>query len=1747
MVKVYRTVWNESLGAWVAVSELSHAKGKSGRSRLVSTVAAAVMLGGSGVAMAANPCPTTFAPGSITSVYCSIAPGQNMALENGVTVSNGYVDVNAGSLLHIKSGAAWIADSGSNISLNGNGSGLKNDGAMQFGKDVPFSVKMYGDNASHLIENSGVIRSEGNPENLSMFRVWGNNSVVNFNNSGTIEVERIGGFPIYSSFSASTKSIVNNSGKILAPNTYAFYFVGAADVTNSGTITGGKPSSTITALNDFNLNNSGSISSSAGTAVTSYGKTHVRTSGTIETTVKDGSAIYMGDKDDELTIEGTSRIQGYAYAGGGNDALVLAGLSDGRFDLSKVGNDRQYRGFDVFRKTEAGAWTLEGDNTGLQRQDWKLEQGKMELTGKLFGSVTKAGTTAVDFVVNGGSIDAAGGTAISMETDGDARVVLDGTRGKTSIKGNIKAAGRGNKILQLTGSQGGELSADTVSGFAQRIKDGSGTWRLVGGKTASGGPGWELREGTFQLANNTALGAEPARVLNGTLRYEKDVDIATRILVEGPLSVQVMGTDRATQSGELSGAGQLTKTGSGTYVMNGNHQNLTGAFDIREGEAVVNGKLGSRQVNVRNGSILSGSGEIAGNVDVDDGGHLSPGRGGALGKLTINGNLGLSKKSMLDWDIAAPGKDAGAPGFSDAVHVRGNVILDGELNVNDLGDGGIGYYRIMTYEGSMTDRGFRLGKLPSNYAPGSFKLDMSRKGAVDMVVGSNNDPRMQYWNGKTLRGDGKIHGGDGVWSADNTNWTDTIGHASAKADPGKVFIFDQAGGTVTIDGARTLGKNGMQVLVDGYRFVAGKDGKLVLDKEGSEMRILDGATATIDAPVVGDGPLRKTAGGKLVLNGVNTYKGGTQLEGGTVAVSSDANLGDASGGLAFNGGILQSTKDMTTARHVNFGERGGGLNVDGGTTLKMTGKLEGKGGMVKKGKGRLVLSAENTYAGGTSLEEGMTRIEHNKALGSGAVFANGGGLDFADKMEVANDISLEKDLVANVDGAGAVARESGRIGGKGKLVKTGAGTLIVGNEDGNNYSGDTDLNEGTLRVVGKYALGQGAINANGGRLDFTDKSYLVNDIHLNKDLTANVDGADAVAFETGNIDGAGRLVKTGEGKLVLAGESTYTGGTEVIAGMIGIAHNKALGTGTVIANGGGFDIDDGIRVDNGFELKKTARMNVGPADAVAEVHGPVTGAGGIEKTGLGRLIFSGAPLDYTGETRVREGSMMIDTDAVNTHAVVDKGATLGGKGKVGYLEAHGVIDPAGDDSGTLSVVHDALLGSDATYRIATVSPEGNADMLRAGGTMKIEGSAVDVVAKSGEYQPRTTYKVATADGGLSGQFGATSVNLPFLTAQMSYDANSAYMTLVRSPLQYPELPGIGPNEKGVGGQLEPMPFNSLIKAVQSLTADDARKALKQLSGESYGSLTNATRGSLNSFMSGVWSSLGGTGDGEGASKAAGGKSVWVQTPAMQADVKGDQNAAGYRSSGYGVLAGMDSQLSDTLRVGVAGGLIQTKQNSSAVVSKGTLDNAMLAMYGQYDRDRLWVGGMLGAGVGRLENQRSIDFPGFKAKAKGSASVQSMFARIGTGYRIPLSDASAIEPMASLDVSTSRSGEIVESGGGDANLRVNASTSTTVASELGARMTHRFETDSGKPVTLEGALSWRHLLNKPSVTQSAAFAASPAAPFAYQGVAPAADSAVLGLSLKVGVSKSSDISVGYQGQFGAGQTGNGIMGQYRMKW
>ncbi|MCJ2068441.1 phosphatase PAP2 family protein, partial [Methylobacterium sp. J-030] len=129
---------------------------------------------------------------------------------------------------------------------------------------------------------------------------------------------------------------------------------------------------------------------------------------------------------------------------------------------------------------------------------------------------------------------------------------------------------------------------------------------------------------------------------------------------------------------------------------------------------------------------------------------------------------------------------------------------------------------------------------------------------------------------------------------------------------------------------------------------------------------------------------------------------------------------------------------------------------------------------------------------------------------------------------------------------------------------------------------------------------------------------------------------------------------------------------------------------------------------------------------------------------------------------------------------VGSGGLLGGSGTLGGLSAlsGGTVSP-GNSIGTLTVTGNAAFAAGSTYRVEA-NAAGQADRITAAGQAVLAGGTVQVLAASGAYNPRTTYTILSAAGGVSGQFASVTSNLAFLSPGLRYLPNDVDLTLTRN-------------------------------------------------------------------------------------------------------------------------------------------------------------------------------------------------------------------------------------------------------------------------------------------------------------------------------------------------------------------------------
>jgi autotransporter-associated beta strand protein len=371
----------------------------------------------------------------------------------------------------------------------------------------------------------------------------------------------------------------------------------------------------------------------------------------------------------------------------------------------------------------------------------------------------------------------------------------------------------------------------------------------------------------------------------------------------------------------------------------------------------------------------------------------------------------------------------------------------------------------------------------------------------------------------------------------------------------------------------------------------------------------NGFNLDVPAVVSGGGTLIKTGAGMLTLTNVNSYAGGTVINGGFLNVGNDYSLGGPTSGIVINGGSLRAFAPVGSSRTVTLGAAGGEFDILGGADSTFSGPIGGSGILIKGGAGNLNLTGNNSYAGGTNINGGSVNFSTisgstpmpttgNVTVASGAklVLGTHGTYGGAGQQLVMNGGSIEMlnagpgtltewnggmvmnndTVITKVGPPTTMGQINGAISGPGRLTTIGT-IKLLGN---NNYGGGTVINSGTLKVLaqslpatgpisvngldttlvldqaGEGAIGYGGagqmLTMNGGGLQFSNATVgslnaWNGNMTLNNDTVVSSLGGPIVAGQlTGSIQGPGRLLVNGVIRVL--GTNTYTGGTTINAG-----------------------------------------------------------------------------------------------------------------------------------------------------------------------------------------------------------------------------------------------------------------------------------------------------------------------------------------------------------------------------------------------------------------------------------------------------------------------------------------------------------------------------------------------------------------------------------------------------------------------
>ncbi|EGH2240678.1 fibronectin-binding autotransporter adhesin ShdA [Salmonella enterica] len=895
------------------------------------------------------------------------------------------------------------------------------------------------------------------------------------------------------------------------------------------------------------------------------------------------------------------------------DGSKLTKQGDGTLILSNTGNDygdTEIVGGILAAKDAASLGT--GDVTIAENATLALSQGTLDnnVTGE--GQIVKSGS---DELIVTGDNNYSGGTTISGGT-------LTVDHADSLGSGDIDNSG----VLKVGE---GELE-NTLFGSGSLVKTGTGELTLSGDNTYSGGT--TITGGTLTADHADSLGSG-------------DIDNSGVLQVgEGELE------------NTLSGSGSLVKTGTGELTLSGDNT-YSGGTTITGGTLRADhaDSLGTGAI-ANSGVLKVGEGELE-NTLSGAGSLVKTG----TGELTLSGDNSYSGGTTIsDGTLIADHADSlgtGAIANSGVLKVGEGELentLSGSGSLVKTGTGELTLSGDNTYSGGTTISG---GTLTADHADSLGSGDIDNSGVLKVGEGelentlSGTGSLVKTGTGElTLSGDNNTYSGDttiadGTLIAANVN---ALG--SGNIDNSGTLMLDANGAfelanVTTHSGATTA-------LAAGSTLDAGQ----LIQENGSTLSIDLGA-ATDDAMITADSV---TLGGSLNVTGIGSVTDSWTPEAYTYtlidsdsAITSDFDDLTIAGMnredvdfLTIDGKVDEADNthydltaslswyadrdNATTDAHGTFtlSDPDGSFNVaatltDVDDTLDPGNRWDGKS-LTKEGAGTLILSGDNDYSGGTTINEGTLVAASTTALGTGLVD---------------NNATLVLDADGEVSAVGGITTHSGAttqlaLGtsldlGDSALIQQDGSTLNV---ELNSDSVQPLITGGSATLGGDLVVSDASLQARASDAEFQSFKLMDMDSDISGDftsLTMNLTDQPDYLTVTGTINPAD------------ASEYLLTEGLSW----------NATATSATPAHG-------------------TFTLGAGDSFEVTSVLGDKTSNGdwdgkSLTKLGAGKLTLSGANT-YSGDTNVQEGTLWLSGDgsigemgsqqAVN----VASGATFGG-------------------------------------------------------------------------------------------------------------------------------------------------------------------------------------------------------------------------------------------------------------------------------------------------------------------------------------------------------------------------------------------------------------------------------------------------------------------------------------------------------
>ena len=208
--------------------------------------------------------------------------------------------------------------------------------------------------------------------------------------------------------------------------------------------------------------------------------------------------------------------------------------------------------------------------------------------------------------------------------------------------------------------------------------------------------------------------------------------------------------------------------------------------------------------------------------------------------------------------------------------------------------------------------------------------------------------------------------------------------------------------------------------------------------------------------------------GKTILNGANSYSGGTTINAGTLEAANSSALGSAPVNLA-SAGVTFVLDNGINLNNTVYISQAAFIDVFGSDSATLSGTLVGSAPIEKDGTGTLTLNHDNRPTLSSNISYHGTLIAGvTGAFGTGTVTNFGPHLVLMDGVAISNPTNLVDGLTVTQNGGVALlAGNISQLGGPWSLIKTGGGNLLY--TGASDHSGATSVTAGTLTVNGAIA------------------------------------------------------------------------------------------------------------------------------------------------------------------------------------------------------------------------------------------------------------------------------------------------------------------------------------------------------------------------------------------------------------------------------------------------------------------------------------------------------------------------------------------------------------------------------------------------------------------------------------------------------------------------------------------------------